>query len=214
MAAERVYELEVRVNSFTIDDVDGTESLLRVEALRRQCTAKWPLQPFLAAAVVGAVAALLPFGLHDLLLVAIAIAISLVVSIAIPVAIATCTARSSSSSSSITTATATATATGTAVHLLDRLQLAAGQRRGAIAIGEIRLEILAELLLLRNALNARAGEFSHIRWLQFVCPLPDLAQADGRMEAIEDRQRHRHMRDDGPSPQSVEVQLYGMRFGA
>lgn len=129
MAAERVYELEVRVNSFTIDDVDGTESLLRVEALRRQCTAKLPLQPFLAA-VVGAVAALLPFrpacyglskALHDLL-VAIAIAIS--ISLAVSIAIATCTASSISISISITTATAT----GTAVYLLDRLQLAAGQR--------------------------------------------------------------------------------------
>lgn len=133
MAAERVYELEVRVNSFTIDDVDGTESLLGVEALRRQRTAQWPLQPLLAA-VVDAVAALLPFSpachvLHGLL-IAITISISIPLAIPIAIAIATCTASSSSSSSSITTATATstATATGTAVHLLDGLQLAAGQR--------------------------------------------------------------------------------------
>lgn len=129
MAAERVYELEVRVNSFTIDDVDGTESLLGVEALRRQRTAQWPLQPLLAA-VVDAVAALLPFRpachvLHGLL-AAIAISISIPLATPIAIAIATCTA--SSSSSSITTATSTATATGTAVHLLDGLQLAAGQR--------------------------------------------------------------------------------------
>lgn len=135
MAAERVYELEVRVNSFTIDDVDGTESLLGVEALRRQRTAQWPLQPLLAA-VVDAVAALLPFRpachvLHGLL-VAIAITISITIPLATPIAIAiaiaTCTASSSSSSITTAAATATATATGTAVHLLDGLQLAAGQR--------------------------------------------------------------------------------------
>lgn len=129
MAAERVYELEVRVNSFTIDDVDGTESLLGVEALRRQRTAQWPLQPLLAA-VVDAVAALLPFRpachvLHGLL---VAISISIPLAIAIAIAIATCTASSSSSSVTTATATSTATATGTAVHLLDGLQLAAGQR--------------------------------------------------------------------------------------
>lgn len=127
MAAERVYELEVRVNSFTIDDVDGTESLLGVEALRRQRTAQWPLQPLLAA-VVDAVAALLPFSpachvLHGLL---IAITISISIPLAIPIAIAIATCTASSSSSSITTAAATAT--GTTVHLLDSLQLAAGQR--------------------------------------------------------------------------------------
>lgn len=131
MAAERVYELEVRVNSFTIDDVDGTESLLGVEALRRQRTAQWPLQPLLAA-VVDAVAALLPFRpachvLHGLL-VAITISISIPLAIPIAIAIATCTASSSSSSITTATATSTATATGTAVHLLDGLQLAAGQR--------------------------------------------------------------------------------------
>lgn len=130
MAAEGVYELEVRVNSFTIDDVDGTESLLRVEALRRQRTAQWPLQPLLAAAVVGTVAALLPFRpachvLHGLL---VAIAISVSIPLAAPIAACTASSSSITTATATSTATATATATGTAVHLLDGLQLAAGQR--------------------------------------------------------------------------------------
>lgn len=213
MAAEGVYELEVCVNSFTIDDVDGTESLLRVEALRRQCTASGSSQP-----VVATVAALLPFScyasndlslslfllllllllqlfLHSLIILGLSLAVSISITIAI------------STSISITISTAAATA---AVHLLDRLQLPASQCGGAVAIAEIRLEILAELLLLRNALNARAGEFSHIRWLQLVGPLPDLAQADGGVEAIEYGQWHRDMGDNGPCPEAIEVQLYGM----
>lgn len=128
MAAEGVYELEVCVNSFTIDDVDGTESLLRVEALRRQCTASGSSQP-----VVATVAALLPFScyasndlslslflllllLHLFLHSLIILGLSLAVSISIAIAIST--------SISITISTAAATA---AVHLLDRLQLPASQ---------------------------------------------------------------------------------------
>jgi len=61
------------------------------------------------------------------------------------------------------------------------------------------------LLLLRNALDARAGEFSHVRGLQLVGPLPDLAQAHRRVEPVEYGQGHRHMRDDRPGPQAVEV---------
>ena len=42
--------------------------------------------------------------------------------------------------------------------------------------------------------------------------LPDLAEADRRVEAVEDGQRHRHVRDDRPHPlAAVEVDLDGVR---
>lgn len=116
MAAEGVYELEVCVNSFTIDDVDGTESLLRVEALRRQCTASGSSQP-----VVATVAALLPFSCNDLLLLLLLLLFLhslLILGLSLPISI------SIAISTSITISTAAATA---AVHLLNRLQLPASQ---------------------------------------------------------------------------------------
>lgn len=117
MAAEGVYELEVCVNSFTIDNVDGTESLIRVEALRRQCTASGSSQP-----VVATVAALLPFSCNDLLLLLLLLFLHslLILGLSLPISISVSIAISTS----ITISTAAATA---AVHLLNRLQLPASQ---------------------------------------------------------------------------------------
>lgn len=54
---------------------------------------------------------------------------------------------------------------------------------------------------------------SRVRRFHLVRALPYLAQAHGRMESVEDSQRHGHVRDDGPGPKAVEVQLYGVRVG-
>lgn len=54
----------------------------------------------------------------------------------------------------------------------------------------------------------------YVRRLDFVRPFPDLTQAHGRVEPVEYGQRHGHVRDDGPRPGPVEIQLYGMRVGA
>lgn len=54
MAADRVDELKVRVNSFAVDHVNRTEGLFRIEGLRRQC-------PDGCLQSTAAVAALLPF---------------------------------------------------------------------------------------------------------------------------------------------------------
>lgn len=43
--------------------------------------------------------------------------------------------------------------------------------------------------------------------LEFVGALPYLAETNGDVEAIEDGQRHRHVRDDGPRPDSIKVKL-------
>lgn len=53
---------------------------------------------------------------------------------------------------------------------------------------------------------------SHVGWLHLVRPFPNLAQADGTMEPVEDRQRHRDVRDDRPRPQAVEMELHRVRF--
>lgn len=54
----------------------------------------------------------------------------------------------------------------------------------------------------------------YVRRFDLVRALPYLAQAHGGVEPVEDGQRHGHVRDDGPGPQAVEVQLYGMGVGA
>jgi len=54
---------------------------------------------------------------------------------------------------------------------------------------------------------------SHVRRFDLVRPFPDLTEAHGRVEPVEYRQWHGHVRDYGPRPQAVEVQLYGMRVG-
>lgn len=46
---------------------------------------------------------------------------------------------------------------------------------------------------------------SHVRRFDFVRPFPDLAQAHGGVESVENGQRHGHVRDDGPGPQAVKV---------
>lgn len=46
--------------------------------------------------------------------------------------------------------------------------------------------------------------------LEFVAPLPDLAEADGDVEAVEDGERHGDVRDDGPGPDTVVVELGGV----
>lgn len=43
--------------------------------------------------------------------------------------------------------------------------------------------------------------------LHFVGGLPDLEEADGGMEAVEDGQWHRDMRDYRPGPDAEEVQM-------
>ena len=47
-----------------------------------------------------------------------------------------------------------------------------------------------------------------------IRPFPDFAQAHGRVEPIEDSQRHGHVSDNRPSPQAVEMQLNWMRIGS
>ena len=60
-----------------------------------------------------------------------------------------------------------------------------------------------------------SGAPSHRLRLVLVGALPDLAQADGAVEPVEDGQRHRHVTDDGPRPEAEEVQLVrvGVRAG-
>lgn len=50
------------------------------------------------------------------------------------------------------------------------------------------------------------------RWL--VGKSPDIGQAHRRMEAIEDGQRHRQMRNDTPLELSIKEHLAGVGFGA
>lgn len=59
----------------------------------------------------------------------------------------------------------------------------------------------------------RNGDRSHVRWFDFVRPFPNLAQAHGGMEPVENGQRHGHVRDDSPGPQAIEVELNGMGIG-
>lgn len=52
----------------------------------------------------------------------------------------------------------------------------------------------------------------HVSGLHLVSPLPDLAEADRRVEPVKNGQRHRNVRDDRPRPQPIKVQLYRVRF--
>lgn len=53
----------------------------------------------------------------------------------------------------------------------------------------------------------------YVRRFDLVRAFPYLAQAHGGVEPVEYGQRHGHVRDDGPGPQAVKVQLYGVRVG-
>ena len=59
---------------------------------------------------------------------------------------------------------------------------------------------------------ARRPLASHVGRLHLVRSLPNLAQTDGAVEPVEDGQRHGDVRDDGPRPEAVEVQLHGVRL--
>lgn len=50
--------------------------------------------------------------------------------------------------------------------------------------------------------------------LQLVGSLPDVTQADCRVEAIEDCQRRGDVSDDRPGPEAIEVHLDRIRVGA
>lgn len=56
------------------------------------------------------------------------------------------------------------------------------------------------------------GPALHISWFHFIRPFPDLTQAHSRMKSVENRQRHRDVCDDSPSPQAIEMKLNRMRF--
>lgn len=58
------------------------------------------------------------------------------------------------------------------------------------------------------------GELLHVGGFHFIRSLPNFAQTNGAVEAIENGQRHWNVRDDGPCPQAVEIQLNRMTFGA
>lgn len=57
----------------------------------------------------------------------------------------------------------------------------------------------------------RTTPLSHVWRFDLVRPFPDLTQAHGRVEPVEYGQWHGHVRDYGPRPQAIEMELYGMR---